>query len=79
MSVLFEEEAEGRSTQAVAILNCNKYNKCWKARTIIACYHPGQATAVAQAAGISHTSAGGNSARKLVKDCHIQLAIHGTP
>lgn len=42
-------------------------------------YQPGHATAVAQAAGISHTSGGGNSARKLVNACHIQFAIHGTP
>lgn len=42
-------------------------------------YHPGQATAAAQESGISHTSAGGSSARKFEKLCHIQLATHGTP
>lgn len=43
-------------------------------------YHPGQATAVWHAVGISQTLSGGTVfSWKLVNLCHIQLAIHGTP
>lgn len=53
--------------------------RCWCLTTYCVIYQPGQATAAAQVSGISHTSAGGSSARKFSNACHIQLAIQGTP